>query len=48
MFIGNNTIHILQYIAIHNCIKNIDILFSAHDIFLEYLHHSKAMESQII
>jgi len=48
MFIGNNTIHILQYKAIHYCIKNIDILFSAHDIFLEYLHHSKAMESQII
>jgi hypothetical protein len=48
MFIGNNTIHILQYIAIHNCIENIDILFSAHDRFLEYLHHSKTMESQII
>jgi hypothetical protein len=37
-----------EYIAIHNCIKYIDILFGAQNIFLEYLHHSKTMESQII
>jgi hypothetical protein len=33
----------LQYITIHNCNKNIDILLGAYEIFPEYLHHSKTM-----